>query len=147
MLAREAAPIWRENVVAVVILLRVYQMFEVLAFCNRVKAQPPSITITVLTFLVKKSTMKNSVVSIFWQYAKKRVVFLVLEAKVSITTALTATFFLTDLWIQQLPDVKEDSHCTGAVYKHGKQIVSFFSEKYYKFRFNDGLCTNSVLFN
>ena len=54
MLAREAAPIWRENVVAVVILLRVYQMFEVLAFCNRVKAQPPSITITVLTLLKMK---------------------------------------------------------------------------------------------
>ena len=31
-----------------------YQMLEVLAFCNRERAQPPSITITVLTFLVKK---------------------------------------------------------------------------------------------
>ena len=48
-----------------------YQMLEVLAFWNRERAQPPSITITVLTFLVKKSTMKNSGVSIFWQYAKK----------------------------------------------------------------------------
>ena len=39
-----------------------YQMLDVLAFCNRERAQsiqPPSITITVLTFLVKKSTVKN----------------------------------------------------------------------------------------
>ena len=42
-----------------------YQMLEVLAFCNLERAQPPSITITVLTFLVKKSAMKNSGVSIF----------------------------------------------------------------------------------
>ena len=51
--------------VAVVILLQVsprgskwreagYQMLEVLAFCNLERAQPPSITITVVTFLVKK---------------------------------------------------------------------------------------------
>ena len=32
-----------------------YQMFEILAFCNRERAQPPSIMITVLTFLVKKN--------------------------------------------------------------------------------------------
>ena len=65
--------------VAFVILLRVlarvresvvvagtsYQMLEVLAFCNLERAEPPSITIRVLTFLVKKSTMKNSGVSIF----------------------------------------------------------------------------------
>ena len=31
-----------------------YQMLEVLAFCNLERAQPPSITITVLTFLLKK---------------------------------------------------------------------------------------------
>ena len=37
-----------------------YQMLKVLAFCNLERAQPPSITITVLTFLVKKSAMKNS---------------------------------------------------------------------------------------
>ena len=42
-----------------------YQMLEVLAFCNRERAEPPSIMITVLTFLVKKGTMKNSMVSIF----------------------------------------------------------------------------------
>ena len=71
MLAREPASFWRENVTAVVILLRVlasvpsYQMLEVLEFCNRERAQPPSITITVLTLLVKKSTVKNSEVSLF----------------------------------------------------------------------------------
>ena len=73
MLAREAASFFRENAVVVVILLRVlaivagtsYQMLEVLAFCNLERAQPSSITITVLTFLVKKSTMKNSGVYIF----------------------------------------------------------------------------------
>ena len=37
-----------------------YQILDVLAFCNLERAQPPSITMTVLTFLVKKSTMKNS---------------------------------------------------------------------------------------
>ena len=63
--------------VAVVILLRVLArvsywwehviiiMLEVLAFCNLERAQPPSIMITVLTFLVKKSTAKNSGVSTF----------------------------------------------------------------------------------
>ena len=97
MLAREAASLWRENVVAVVTLLRVlasvvvagttYQMFEVLAFCNRERAQPPSITITVLTFLVKKSTMKNSGF-LFFDNTRKNfksdlvlVVGLVLESK------------------------------------------------------------------
>ena len=48
-----------------------YQMLEVLAFCNRERAQPPSITITVLTFLVGKNSMKNSGVSIICEYAKK----------------------------------------------------------------------------
>ena len=42
-----------------------YQILEVLAFCNRERAKPPPITITMLTFLVKKSTMKKSGVSIF----------------------------------------------------------------------------------
>ena len=36
-----------------------YQMLEVLAFCNLERAQPPSITITVLTFLVKKSEIRE----------------------------------------------------------------------------------------
>ena len=31
-----------------------YQMLDVLAFCDRERAQPPSITITVQTFVVKK---------------------------------------------------------------------------------------------
>ena len=31
-----------------------YQLLEVLEFCNRERAQPPPIMITVLTFLVKK---------------------------------------------------------------------------------------------
>ena len=48
-----------------------YQMLEVLAFWNRERAQPPSITITVLTFLVKKSTMKNSGMSIFLRIREK----------------------------------------------------------------------------
>ena len=48
-----------------------YQMLEVLAFCNLERTQPPSITITVLTFLVKKSTMKNSGVSIFLTIREK----------------------------------------------------------------------------
>ena len=36
-----------------------HEILEVLAFCNWERAQPPSITITMLTFLVKKSTVKN----------------------------------------------------------------------------------------
>ena len=31
-----------------------YKMLDVLAFCNRERSKPPLITITVLTFLVKK---------------------------------------------------------------------------------------------
>ena len=64
VLARKPASFGREFVVAVVILLRVlasvvvagtsYQMLEILAFCNRERCFPPSITITVLIFLVKK---------------------------------------------------------------------------------------------
>ena len=48
-----------------------YQMLEVLAFCNRERAQPPSITITVLTFLEIKSTMKNSGVTFFLTIREK----------------------------------------------------------------------------
>ena len=65
MLAREAASFWRGKrgsrrhsttsfIASVVVAGTSYQMLEVLAFCNRERAQPPSITITVLTFLVKK---------------------------------------------------------------------------------------------
>ena len=50
---------------SVVVAETSYQMLEVLPFCNLERAQPSSITITVLTFLVKKSTIKNSGVSIF----------------------------------------------------------------------------------
>ena len=61
----EPTSFWRENVTAVVIpATRVsenvmeaeisYQMLEVLSFCDRERAQTPSIKITVLTFLVKK---------------------------------------------------------------------------------------------
>ena len=42
-----------------------YQMLEVLSFFDRERAQPPPIKIVVLTFLVKKSVMKCSGVSIF----------------------------------------------------------------------------------
>ena len=61
---------------AVVILLRVlarmfevaetsYQMLEVLSFCDQERVQPPSLKLTVLTFLVKKGKMKLSGESIF----------------------------------------------------------------------------------
>ena len=62
-------------------------MLHVLAFCDQERAQPPSITITMLSFLVKKSTMKNSGVSIFDNTRKNfksnlvLVVVLVLESK------------------------------------------------------------------
>ena len=36
------------------------QMLKVMAFCNRERAHPLSITITVLTFLVKNGKMKLS---------------------------------------------------------------------------------------
>ena len=66
MLTREEESFWRENVVAVIILQRVLvTVREVFAFCSWEMAQLPSISITVLTFLVKKSTIKNSGVSIF----------------------------------------------------------------------------------
>ena len=64
MLAREAASFWQEKVVAVAIPLGVWREcrsgdsklsnVRVLAFCNRQRSQPPSITITELNFLVKK---------------------------------------------------------------------------------------------
>ena len=47
-----------------------YQMLELLAFCNQERAQPPSITITVLTFQLKKSTMKKSGVYILTIHEK-----------------------------------------------------------------------------
>ena len=46
-------------IASVVVAGTSYQMLEVLAFCNRERAQPPSITITVLTFLVQKKYNKE----------------------------------------------------------------------------------------
>ena len=69
--AREPASFLRESVIAVVILPRVLaagassQMSEVLSFCFRERAEPPSIKISVLTFLVEKKPVKISRVSIF----------------------------------------------------------------------------------
>ena len=65
----EPASFWRENRIADVILLRVlaknvvvaeksYQML--LSLCDPERAKAPSLKITVLTFLVKKCTMKLS---------------------------------------------------------------------------------------
>ena len=48
------------------------QVLEVLPFCNRESAEPPSLKITVLTFLVKNGQLKLSGKSIFWEYVKKR---------------------------------------------------------------------------
>ena len=71
---------WRENVIAVVILVGVlarcrsggksYQM----SICDRDRDFPHPKKITVLTFLVKKTTMKHSGVSIFIKCAKKPLV-------------------------------------------------------------------------
>ena len=40
-------------------------MLEILSFSDRERTLPPSTEISVLTFVVKKSTMKSSGVSIF----------------------------------------------------------------------------------
>ena len=48
-----------------------YQKLKVLSFCNRESAYPPSLKITVLSFLVKNGKMKLSGESIFLEYAKK----------------------------------------------------------------------------
>ena len=48
-----------------------YQMLEVSLLCDRKRAKPLVIKITVLTNLLKKSTMTLSGVSILFQYAKK----------------------------------------------------------------------------
>ena len=42
-----------------------YQMLGILSFSDQERASPPSTEISVLTFVVKKSTMKLSGVSIF----------------------------------------------------------------------------------
>ena len=67
MRTREPASFWRENVVAVVILLATslsenvvvagtsYQMLGILSFSERERALPSSTEISVLTFVVKKA--------------------------------------------------------------------------------------------
>ena len=64
-----------------------YQLLEVLEFCNRERAQPPPITITVLTFLVKK-VQRRIRGCLFFDNTRKNfksnlvlVVVLVLESK------------------------------------------------------------------
>ena len=42
-----------------------YQMLEVLSFCDRESASPPSLEITMLTFLANNGKMKLSGESIF----------------------------------------------------------------------------------
>ena len=48
-----------------------YQMLGILSFSDRERALPPSTEISELTFVVKKSTMRLSGVSIFRQEARK----------------------------------------------------------------------------
>jgi len=48
-----------------------YQMLGILSFSDRERALPPSTETSELTFVVKKSTMKLSGVSIFREYARK----------------------------------------------------------------------------
>ena len=67
MRTRKRASFWRENVVAVVILLATslsenvvvagtsYQMLGILSFSERERALPSSTEISVLTFVVKKA--------------------------------------------------------------------------------------------
>ena len=47
-----------------------YQKLEVLSFWGRERVQPPSLKVTVLTFLVKNGKLKLSGESIFSEYAK-----------------------------------------------------------------------------
>ena len=48
-----------------------YQMLEVLSFCDREGAKPPSLKITVLTFQIKNGKMKLSGESIFSEDAER----------------------------------------------------------------------------
>ena len=48
-----------------------YQKLEVLSFCDQERVQPPSLRVTLLTFLVKNGKMKLSRESIFSGYEKK----------------------------------------------------------------------------
>ena len=73
--ASEPASFWWENAIDVVVLVlqTSYQMLKVVSSCDRVRAQPLSIKITLLTFLVKnkkkKKEMKPSGVSISGEYS------------------------------------------------------------------------------
>ena len=49
----------------VVVAKSSHQMLEILSFSDRERTLPPSTEISVLTFVVKKSTMKPSGVSVF----------------------------------------------------------------------------------
>ena len=52
-----------------------YQRLEVLSFCDRQKAKPLSLKITVLqTLFVKQSTMKISLGAYFWRIRYKTLV-------------------------------------------------------------------------
>ena len=92
----EAASFWQENVIAIVILLSVFAkmlwwwkqvtkcIIDILSFCDWERALPSSVKVTALTFLVKKSSVKLSRVSIFentWENFKANFVLVVLESK------------------------------------------------------------------
>ena len=49
-----------------------YQILRILSFCNWERAQNPLININVLTFLVKKGTVKLSWMYIFREYYAKK---------------------------------------------------------------------------
>ena len=49
-----------------------YQMLDVLSFCDQERVEPPSLKVTVLTFLVKNGKIKLFSESIFSDDAKKR---------------------------------------------------------------------------
>lgn len=49
-----------------------YQILRISSFCNWERAQNPLININVLTFLVKKGTVKLSGMYIFWEYYAKK---------------------------------------------------------------------------
>ena len=48
-----------------------YQMLGILSFSDRERALPPSTEMSEQTFVVKKSTMRLSGVSVFRQYTRK----------------------------------------------------------------------------
>ena len=66
---RHSTTSFSENVL--VAKTSLYQMLGILPFSHREKALPPSKEMSVLTFVMKKSTMKLSGVSIFREQARK----------------------------------------------------------------------------